>query len=112
MVPQSFGDLLLAHPHAHALCSLGLLLQDGTFHPLDDADFSALEAAFRERVFVASFPTVAATGGMVAEDGASWASWPGSASDARVNSRASSPSFATFCQRLPDPRDASGDTRS
>ena len=51
VVPQSFGDLLVAHPHAHALVSLGVFLGDGTFYPLDDADFSALEAIFRERVF-------------------------------------------------------------
>jgi hypothetical protein len=51
VVPQSFGDLLVSHPHAHALVSLGVFLRDGTFYPLDDADFSALEAIFRERVF-------------------------------------------------------------
>ena len=49
VVPQSFGDLLVAHPHAHALVSLGVFLRDGTFYPLDDADFSPLEAIFRER---------------------------------------------------------------
>ena len=51
VVPQSFGDLLVHHPHAHALCSLGLFLRDGSFYPLEDPDFSSLEAAFRERVF-------------------------------------------------------------
>lgn len=51
VVPQSFGDLLVAHPHAHALVSLGLFLGDGSFHALDDVDFSALEESFRERVF-------------------------------------------------------------
>jgi hypothetical protein len=51
VVPQSFGDLLTAHPHAHALCSLGVFLRDGTFHSMEDVDFSGLEAIFRERVF-------------------------------------------------------------
>jgi hypothetical protein len=51
LVPQSFGDLLVHHPHFHALSSLGLFLGDGSFHALPDADFSALEDTFRERVF-------------------------------------------------------------
>jgi hypothetical protein len=51
LVPQSFGDLLVHHPHVHALCSLGLFLKNGSFQLLQDADFSALEASFRERVF-------------------------------------------------------------
>jgi hypothetical protein len=51
LVPQSFGDLLVHHPHVHALSSLGLFLGDGSFHALPDADFSALEDTFRERVF-------------------------------------------------------------
>ena len=51
VVPQSFGELLVAHPHAHALCSLGLFLRDGTFYSNEDVDFSGLEAIFRERVF-------------------------------------------------------------
>jgi hypothetical protein len=49
VVPQSFGDLLLPHPHAHALCSLGLFSHDGTFLPMEDLDFSDLEEIFRER---------------------------------------------------------------
>ena len=51
IVPQSFGELLVHHPHAHALCSLGVFLRDGSFHSLKDVDFSGLEAIFRERVF-------------------------------------------------------------
>jgi hypothetical protein len=51
VVPQSFGDLLLSHPHAHALCSLGVFLRDGSFHSMEDVDFSGLETMFRERVF-------------------------------------------------------------
>ena len=51
VVPQSFGDLLVHHPHAHALCSLGLFLPDGSFFAMDDVDFTGLEDLFRERVF-------------------------------------------------------------
>jgi transposase-like zinc-binding protein/putative transposase len=51
VVPQSFGDLLVHHPHAHALVSLGLFLRDGSFHSIEDVDFSGLEDTFRERVF-------------------------------------------------------------
>jgi hypothetical protein len=51
IVPQSFGDLLVSHPHAHALVSLGVFLRDGSFLSMEDADFSLLEAIFRERVF-------------------------------------------------------------
>ena len=49
--PQSFGDLLVPHPHCHALVSLGLFSPDGVFCPMEDADFSGLEALFRERLF-------------------------------------------------------------
>lgn len=49
VVPQSFGDLLIAHPHAHAICSLGLFTRDGSFLPMEDLDFSGLEEIFRER---------------------------------------------------------------
>lgn len=51
VVPQSFGDLVLSHPHAHALVSLGVFLRDGSFHSMEDVDFSGLEEIFRERVF-------------------------------------------------------------
>ena len=50
-VPQSFGDLVLSHAHIHALVSLGVFLRDGSFHSMEDVDFSGLEAIFRERVF-------------------------------------------------------------
>jgi len=50
VVPQSFADLLVPHAHAHAICSLGLFSPDGTFHRMEDVDFSGLEAVFRERV--------------------------------------------------------------
>jgi hypothetical protein len=56
VVPQSFGDLLVSHPHA--LVSLGVFLRDGTFYPLDDADFPPPEAIFRERVFHLDRPPV------------------------------------------------------
>jgi hypothetical protein len=49
--PQSYGDLLVAHAHSHALVSLGLFRRDGLFFPMDDLDFSGLEEIFRERFF-------------------------------------------------------------
>ncbi len=51
VVPQSFGDLLIAHPHAHALVSLGVFLRDGSFYSLEDVDFTGLDEVFRQRVF-------------------------------------------------------------
>ena len=47
--PQSFGDLLVPHSHAHALVSLGLFRKDGLFFPMEDLDFTGLEELFRER---------------------------------------------------------------
>jgi hypothetical protein len=49
--PQSFGDLLVPHAHAHAVVSLGLFQTDGVFLNLEDLDFSGLEETFRERFF-------------------------------------------------------------
>jgi hypothetical protein len=49
--PQSFGDLLISHPHCHALVSLGLFSPDGIFCRMEDVDFSGLEELFRERFF-------------------------------------------------------------
>ena len=49
--PQSFGDLIVHNPHLHAVCSLGLFRPDGCFLPLEDVEFSGLEAIFRERFF-------------------------------------------------------------
>jgi hypothetical protein len=49
--PQSFGDLLVANSHAHAVVSLGLFRKDGVFFPMEDLDFSGLEEVFRERFF-------------------------------------------------------------
>ena len=49
ITPQSFGDLIVHHPHAHAICSLGLFRRDGVYVPMDDVDFSGLEETFRER---------------------------------------------------------------
>ena len=49
--PQSFGDLLVAHAHAHAAVSLGLFRKDGVYFPMEDLDFSGLEEVFRERFF-------------------------------------------------------------
>jgi hypothetical protein len=44
--------LLLHHPHAHAICSLGVFSRDGVFHPVpDDLDFAPLEEIFREEFF-------------------------------------------------------------
>jgi hypothetical protein len=50
-VPQSFGDLLITHPHLHSIVSLGLFGRDGIFHPLEEVDFSGLEALFSRRFF-------------------------------------------------------------
>jgi hypothetical protein len=49
--PQSHGDLLTHHPHAHSVSSLGLFRPDGTFLPMEDVDFEGLEELFRERFF-------------------------------------------------------------
>jgi hypothetical protein len=49
--PQSFGDLLVPHCHAHAAVSLGLFRKDGVYFPMEDLDFSGLEELFRERFF-------------------------------------------------------------
>ena len=49
--PQSFGDLLVPHPHAHSVVSLGLFRKDGRYFPMEDIDFSGLEQLFRERFF-------------------------------------------------------------
>jgi len=51
VVPQSFGDLLVSHPHAHALVSLGVFLRDGSFCSMEDLEFDGLEDVFRQRVF-------------------------------------------------------------
>ena len=46
--PQSWGSLLNPHPHAHALCSLGVFARDGQFHGAgEDIDFSPLSELFR-----------------------------------------------------------------
>ncbi|MGH7378115.1 MAG: transposase zinc-binding domain-containing protein, partial [Candidatus Methylomirabilales bacterium] len=42
VVPQSFGDLLVPHAHAHAIGSLGLFSRNGVFHPMEEVDFSGL----------------------------------------------------------------------
>ena len=49
--PQSFGDLIVAHAHAHAVVLLDLFRRDGRFFAMEDIDFSALEDLFRERFF-------------------------------------------------------------
>jgi len=49
--PQSHGDLLTHHPHAHSICSLGLFRSDGVYLPMEEVDFTGLEALFRERFF-------------------------------------------------------------
>ena len=49
--PQSFGDLLVPHPHAHSVVSLGLFSRDGVFHRMEDVDFTPLEEIFRDRFF-------------------------------------------------------------
>lgn len=49
--PQSFGDLLVPHAHAHSVVSLGLFRKDGRYFPMEDIDFSGLEELFRERFF-------------------------------------------------------------
>ena len=56
---QSFGNLLIFHPHAHALASCGVFDRSGTFHPNDGVgidgvgsvlDFTELELPFRDAV--------------------------------------------------------------
>ena len=50
VAPQSFGSLLNPHAHLHAVCSLGVFDQEGTFHAApDDLDFTPLEARFFEK---------------------------------------------------------------
>ena len=50
VAPQSFGNLLNSHAHLHALCSLGVFDQEGTFHAAPaDLDFTPLEARFFEK---------------------------------------------------------------
>ncbi|MBI4604021.1 MAG: transposase [Planctomycetes bacterium] len=51
VAPQSFGDLLVPHPHAHAVVSLGLFSSGGVFHRMEEVDFCGLEDLFRERFF-------------------------------------------------------------
>ncbi len=52
--PQSFGNILNFHPHAHALSSLGVFTRDGVFHPVpEDIDFAPLEELFRQELFKA-----------------------------------------------------------
>jgi len=52
VAPQSFGNILNFHPHAHALSSLGVFTRDGVFHTApDDIDFAPLEELFREEFF-------------------------------------------------------------
>jgi hypothetical protein len=52
VVPQSFGDLLIPHPHLHAPTSLGVFDKEGVFHPApDDLDFSPLSRLFAEHTF-------------------------------------------------------------
>ncbi len=52
VVPQSFGSLVNPHSHAHAICSLGVFDQEGSFHQApEDLDFSPLEDIFREQTF-------------------------------------------------------------
>ena len=50
VAPQSFGNLLNPHAHLHALCSLGVFDQEGTFDAApDDLDFTPLEERFFEK---------------------------------------------------------------
>ncbi len=72
VVPQSFGDLLIAHPHAHALVSLGVFLRDGSFYSMEDVDFTGLEDPFRERVFV----FLIKAGKITSEVSGSMRTWP------------------------------------
>ena len=52
VAPQSFGNLVNFHPHAHALTALGVFTRDGVFHPApEDLDFAPLEELFREEIF-------------------------------------------------------------
>ena len=45
---EAFGSVVNVHPHAHALCSEGILDREGEFHALPaDCDWSALEELFR-----------------------------------------------------------------
>lgn len=48
---HTWGDLAQIHPHAHALCSLGIRDREGNFYAApEDLDFSPLEEIFRRRV--------------------------------------------------------------
>ena len=50
VAPQSFGNLLNPHAHLHAVSSLGVFAQEGTFHAAPhDLDFTPLEARFFEK---------------------------------------------------------------
>ena len=47
---QSFGSLLNTHAHLHAVSSLGVFDQEGTFVAApDDLDFTPLEERFFEK---------------------------------------------------------------
>ena len=50
VAPQSFGNLLNPDAHLHAVASLGVFDQEGTFHAAPhDLDFTPLEARFFEK---------------------------------------------------------------
>ena len=50
VAPQSFGSLLNPHAHLHAVSSLGVFDQEGTFDAAPhDLDFTPLEARFFEK---------------------------------------------------------------
>jgi len=48
---QTFGDLLVWHPHIHCLVSDGVFDGDGAFHPGPKADPETAALIFREKVF-------------------------------------------------------------
>ncbi len=51
IAPQSFGSLVNANLHLHALCSLGVYDRQGRFHPAAITDFSPLLKLFQELTF-------------------------------------------------------------
>ncbi len=48
---QTFGDLLLWHPHIHCLITEGVFNKDYNFHPIPKVDIKKAVIIFQEKVF-------------------------------------------------------------